>query len=246
MPRCPMCIGSTQTPVWGTVRRCQTCGLVFRPPDSTLHQYHRDSWAGTDCFEENAEALADYLTARVPAENVRRVVEVGPGPGFLAERLTRAYPGAEILLVESSPDVAALVAHRVPRAVVLCCPLEIAPIEAGTVDLLLACGVDYLFPDLRQGYKVLQALLAPGGIFYAERNVWADSRRSATALYATEVECYTRNPMMTTWFPTREAYLAWIAQWVRVQDWRKFDLNGSEGLGCLGRQDLARTGAYVC
>lgn len=54
--------------------------------------------------DERGRAFVDLL-ARVPAEEPRRVVDLGCGPGNLTRLLARRWPGADIEGIDSSPEM---------------------------------------------------------------------------------------------------------------------------------------------
>jgi trans-aconitate 2-methyltransferase len=54
--------------------------------------------------DERGRAFVD-LVARVPAEDPRRVVDLGCGPGNLTRLLARRWPGARVEGVDSSPEM---------------------------------------------------------------------------------------------------------------------------------------------
>jgi len=56
--------------------------------------------------DERARPFAELLN-RVDAENPRRVVDVGCGPGHLTARLRERWPDAEVEALDSSPDMVA-------------------------------------------------------------------------------------------------------------------------------------------
>lgn len=54
--------------------------------------------------DERARPFLD-LTARIAAEDPRRVADLGAGPGSLTRLLAERWPGAEVLAVDSSPEM---------------------------------------------------------------------------------------------------------------------------------------------
>jgi len=67
-------------------------------------------------FEDERTRPAAELLARVPVERPRRVLDVGCGPGNSTELLAARYPQAEILGIDSSPEMIAAARKRLPSA----------------------------------------------------------------------------------------------------------------------------------
>ena len=67
-------------------------------------------------FEDERTRPAAELLARVPAARPRRVLDVGCGPGNSTELLATRYPQAEIVGIDSSPEMIAAARKRVPSA----------------------------------------------------------------------------------------------------------------------------------
>ena len=63
--------------------------------------------------DERGRPFVDLL-ARVAAEPPARVVDLGCGPGNLTALLAERWPGADVLGVDSSPEMVAQAAATVP------------------------------------------------------------------------------------------------------------------------------------
>lgn len=60
--------------------------------------------------DERGRPFLDLL-GRIPAEQVRRVIDLGCGPGTLTALLAQRWPGAEVVGVDSSPEMIAAAAQ---------------------------------------------------------------------------------------------------------------------------------------
>lgn len=67
-------------------------------------------------FEDERTRPAAELLARVPTERPRRVLDVGCGPGNSTELLAARYPQAEVVGIDSSPEMIAAARKRLPSA----------------------------------------------------------------------------------------------------------------------------------
>ena len=63
-------------------------------------------------FDDHRSRPFDELVARIRAENPRRVVDLGCGPGHLTETLAKRWPTAAIELFDSSPEMVAAARER--------------------------------------------------------------------------------------------------------------------------------------
>lgn len=84
------------------------------PADTAAHGFrwdpaHYEAFAG-----HRARPFLD-LTARIGAVSPRRVVDLGCGPGTMTEVLARRWPDAEVLGLDSSPEMVAAADARPDR-----------------------------------------------------------------------------------------------------------------------------------
>ncbi|MGI8421441.1 MAG: class I SAM-dependent methyltransferase [Gaiellaceae bacterium] len=109
----------------------------------------------------------DVALAALAETSPRRVLEVGPGRGELAERIVREL-GAEVVAVDQSERMVELTRARGIEAVVG--DVQALPFEDGSFDAALAAWMLYHVPDLERGLAELSRALRPGGRLVAVTN----------------------------------------------------------------------------
>ncbi len=112
-------------------------------------------------FEEERTRPVQDLIARVPLAHARRAADIGCGPGNSTEVLRARFPEAEIVGIDSSPDMIAAARKRLPDIA-----FEVAGIEGwpgAGFDVILANAVIQWIPDHEALLPALVAKLAPGG-----------------------------------------------------------------------------------
>ena len=114
---------------------------------------------GPDAREVALAAVAE----RAP----RRVLEVGCGPGELAERIGREL-GAQVVAVDTSERMVTLARSRGVRALVG--DVQELPFEDGSFDCALAAWMLYHVPDLDRGLGELARVLRRDGRLVAVTN----------------------------------------------------------------------------
>jgi trans-aconitate 2-methyltransferase len=114
-------------------------------------------------FEDERSRPAAELLARVPLERPRRVVDIGCGPGNSTELLLARFPEAEVVGLDSSPDMLVAARKRLPA---------LAFVEADVADWTPEPPAELLFsnatfqwvPQHRAVLQRLMATLPPGGV----------------------------------------------------------------------------------
>jgi ubiquinone/menaquinone biosynthesis C-methylase UbiE len=114
-------------------------------------------------------AHAAKLVPPAPERPVRRVLDVGCGPGASAFALLDRLPGAEVIGLDRSPRMLARARTRARRepgprrpSFVLGDALAL-PLGDGAVDLVTGHSLLYLLPDRTRALAELARVLAPGG-----------------------------------------------------------------------------------
>jgi ubiquinone/menaquinone biosynthesis C-methylase UbiE len=109
----------------------------------------------------------DVLWAEVLAAEPRRVLEVGPGPGELSERML-AELGCEVVALDVSERMVELCRARGIEAQVG--DLQELPFAADTFDLVVAAWVLFHVEDLDVGLAEIARVLRSGGRLVAVTN----------------------------------------------------------------------------
>jgi SAM-dependent methyltransferase len=143
-----------------------------RPQDADLVA---SQYATEDALEARRSIYADVegpdarevAFAAIAEGAPRRVLEVGGGPGELAERIGREL-GAEVVMVDSSPRMVELARARGVDARVG--DVQELPFADGEFDCAVAAWMLYHVPDLDCGLSELKRVLRPGGRLVAVTN----------------------------------------------------------------------------
>jgi len=113
-------------------------------------------------FEDERTRPAAELLSRVAATQPRRVLDVGCGPGNSTELLAARYPQAEIIGIDSSPEMIAAARKRLPSA-----EFRVADIQnyvpAMPFDVIFGNAVFQWVPDHLDVLVRLLATCPPGG-----------------------------------------------------------------------------------
>lgn len=200
---------------------CRQCGLVYRNPhipDLCVEHYEDvGSWKGESVYIERLRGVAERIRAHVKLGNGERYLEIGCGPGWLAEQMASIYPNSQAVLLEPSPAVADHAQRRNPAAAVLPALLEDASLPKGEFSCVVACGVDYLFQDHRKDIERIHALLRPGGVFYIERNVFLDQQALTMRPIFDIEDLFGLNHRINTWFG-REQFTEYLSEFFDILD----------------------------
>jgi len=118
-------------------------------------------------FEDERTRPPRDLLAQVPHERPRRVVDLGCGPGNSTELLVKRFPNADVIGLDSSPNMLRLARERLPQ-----CRFVEADIASWTpdaeTDVLFANAVFQWVPNREAELRRLLAALPAGGVLAAQ------------------------------------------------------------------------------
>ncbi len=120
-------------------------------------------------FLEAAAGWLAELHGSVAGQPVRRVLDVGAGPGVAAAVFAGAFPQAEVVAADGEPVLLERAAERAARLGLRVGTrrVDLAADDLtglGTADLVWAGNVLHHLPDEGEGVRRLAALLRPGGV----------------------------------------------------------------------------------
>lgn len=182
---------------------CKKCGLVYKNPvipEVNKLVYRQEDWGSGENFKKRAKDLTDYLGNFLGDIKPKTVIEVGPGPGWLALALKKILPDCKYIMFEASENVAKLAKSNVPDAVVIPSSIGDMHFSQGFASLVISCGVDYLFTDFRRNINNIYRSLTDEGYLYIERNVFVESEAYNRFKIETYRDLFGQNELMTTWF----------------------------------------------
>lgn len=203
---------------------CRNCGLLYRNPlipDLCAPQYSKPSeWDAEHipaAFAERFSLLTAEFAKRRPVGRGEIFLDVGAGPGWLAEYMEKAFPEAIPVLLEPAAEVAIDTKRRHPSAAVLPSMLSDCFLPKDSFSLIIVCGVDYLFHNHRREMETLRSLLRDDGVLYIERNVFIDQRSYFRSPILDMDDMCGSNPQMNTWF-SRPQFAEYLAEFFDVFD----------------------------
>jgi trans-aconitate 2-methyltransferase len=113
-------------------------------------------------YEDDRTRPSRDLLAQVALTAPRRVVDLGCGPGNSTELLIERFPGAEVIGLDSSPDMLGQARERLPRVTFVQADLAIWSPKPRT-DLLFGNAVFQWVPDHPAVLQRLLRALPEGG-----------------------------------------------------------------------------------
>ena len=154
-----------------TALRRVLCGEPRNAPDQVRGNLLRenglmaDDWNARQYlkFEDERTRPPRDLLAQVPLQSPRRVIDLGCGPGNSTELLIARYPQAEVIGLDSSPDMLRQARERLPYCTFAEADLATWNPQEGT-DLLFANAVFQWVPDHTAVLRRLLERLPEGGV----------------------------------------------------------------------------------
>ena len=125
-----------------------------------------DDWSARQYlkFEDERTRPPRDLLAQVPLASPRRVVDLGCGPGNSTELLIERYPQAEVIGLDSSPDMLRQARERLPVLHASSRPISRTWNPQEGTDLLFANAVFQWVPDHPAVLRRLLERLPEGGV----------------------------------------------------------------------------------
>src|SRR5262249_43232954 len=138
---------------------------TLRMASAAPHSQPADAWSASQYlrFEDERTRPPRDLLAQVPLQSPRRVVDLGCGPGNSTELLVERFPAADVIGIDSSPDMLRQARARRPRCTFIESDLAIWMPETGT-DLLFGNAVFHWVPDHPRVLARLLTSLPEGGV----------------------------------------------------------------------------------
>lgn len=136
---------------------------AIRSNYSRVASAYAGSWAETLAIHGRA------LAERLVQPSVRRVAELGCGPGLVLSELARLAPRARVLGVDLTEEMLRLAPARFDRVVA---DVQAMPLRSGVLDAVLMPFVLFHLPDLPLALSEVRRTLAASGAFGAV--TWAD------------------------------------------------------------------------
>ncbi|MEJ2374816.1 MAG: methyltransferase domain-containing protein, partial [Pseudolabrys sp.] len=114
-------------------------------------------------FESDRTRPPRDLLAQVPLEHARKIVDLGCGPGNSTELLVKRYPDAQVIGLDSSPDMLRKARERLPALKFIEADIAQWRPEPDT-DLLFSNATFQWVPDHPSVLKRLLEALPKGGV----------------------------------------------------------------------------------
>lgn len=132
---------------------------AIRDNYSRVASAYAGSWAET--LAVHGRALAERV---IQPASMRRVAELGCGPGLVLSELARLAPQARVLGADLTEEMLRMVPARFDRVVA---DVQALPFRSGVLDAVVMPFVLFHLPDLPLALSEVRRTLAAGGAFGA-------------------------------------------------------------------------------
>jgi trans-aconitate 2-methyltransferase len=138
---------------------------TLRMASAVPNRQTADAWSASQYlkFEDERTRPPRDLLAQVPLQSARRVIDLGCGPGNSTELLLERFPNAEVIGIDSSPDMLQQARERLPRCRFVEGDLATWMPKPGT-DLLFGNAVFHWVRDHPRVLARLLTSLPEGGV----------------------------------------------------------------------------------
>ena len=124
------------------------------------------------CFEQFYGAAAELPGAR--GGDVGRVLDLGAGTGLMSEAVLARHPGAELVLLDGSPEMLSRAGTRLPASRRIVGDLRETLPEGPFDAVVSSLAIHHLeHPEQRDLYRRIPSVLRPGGVFVNAEHIVA-------------------------------------------------------------------------
>lgn len=127
---------------------------------ATAERYSEDAPAYREHWAPLLRSLGARLLDGLPLDEVRRVLDLGAGVGFLLPEIRARAPQALVVGADRAPGMIALAPRTFPRLVANASRLGLAD---GTFDAVSMAFMLFHLPDASTGLAEVRRVLRPGG-----------------------------------------------------------------------------------
>lgn len=202
---------------------CRHCGLIYKPVYnwngalSNETVYALNSWnAGLHTHEERLGTISRQVIKLFP-ESVRNgpILDIGAGIGLLYDELLELGPIGPYVAIEPVPAICLHLKKTCPNIFILNSDIQNVLIPNSTFSIIFACGVDYLFANIRNALINISKWLREDGVLVIQRNVFSDQTAYMAKPIYSLTDLFSDNNLIRNWFHSNQ-YVEFINQFFDV------------------------------